>query len=195
MISRISLLSMFLAAFIVTPALAQPTQDGLESAVEIEVENKAVPLFDEPTHPPVKLSPDKSKLLRLEQVVAKVIVGNPAHLAVLPSDQNTIVLVGRAPGATAFTALDGKGNIIMQRHVLVAPPQNDYVRIRRTCAASEQENCQATQVFYCPDTCHNVAINDGEAEDEASDTMEGDGTSGAQSLPTVPPDIVDSASE
>ena len=184
-----------LAVLMASASFAQPAQEDLTEAVEIKQEEKIVPLFDEPTHPAIKLSPDKSKLIRMDKVVAKVIVGNPTHLAVLPSDKNTIVLVGRTPGATSFTALDDKGNIVMQRQVLVAPPQNDYVRIRRTCAASEQDNCQETKVFYCPDTCHNVALPTEPADDEASDGPTSAGGEGGETAPPALPNEIDSASD
>lgn len=193
--TNLVLLFTVIAVFTASASFAQPAQDPLNEAAEIKQEDKIAPLFDEPTHPAIKLSPDKSKLIRMNKTVAKVIVGNPTHLAVLPSDKNTIVLVGRTPGATSFTALDDKGNIVMQRQVLVAPPQNDYVRIRRTCAASEQDNCQETKVFYCPDTCHNVALPNELADDEASDGPAGSGGQGGETVPPVPPNEIDSASE
>ena len=178
-------------------ASAQPAQATLDVVLETNnaADKQAVPLFDEPTHPPVKLSPDKSKLIRLDQIVDKVIVGNDNHLAVLPSDKNTVVLVGRQPGATYFTALDDKGNIIMQRHVFVAAPQENYVRIRRTCAASELDNCRATEVYYCPDTCHNVALTaeDNTGGNTAASTAPQQGS--ADAIPPAPPNAIDSASE
>ena len=168
-------------------------QAELNDVVEIKQDDPPVPIFDEPTHPPVKLSPDKSKLIRLDQTVDRVIVGNPNHLAVLPSDKSTVVLVGRAPGATYFTAMDDKGEIIMQRHVFVAAPQENYIRIRRACAVSEQDNCQATQVYYCPDTCHNVAMG---MEDSESDSGGGDSAPGGEGGDEqILPDDIDSATE
>jgi len=174
----------------VSNSVAQPAQEGLDQVVQVK-DDTPVPLFDEPTHPPVKLSPDKSKLIRLDETVAKVIVGNSNHLTILPSDKNTIVLVGRAAGATYFTALNESGGIVMQRHVFVAAPQENYVRIRRTCAASELDGCQETQMFYCPDTCHNVAFSE-EESDNADATAPAGGSDDAQA---PPPPAIDSASE
>ena len=50
----------------------------------------------------------------------------------------------------------------MQRHVIVASPKQDYVRIKRTC---QDEECQSTSVFYCPDMCHEIGL--GGQEDES----------------------------
>ncbi len=133
------------------------------------------------THPPIALTPDKSELLRLDEEALTVIVGNPLHLSVLADSPKTLILVGRAPGATHFLALDADGEVIMQRHVIVASPKEKYVRIRSTCAAGV-DGCQATRVYYCPDMCHEVLIN---SEGETS-TPPALPTSGEQQ-PGVPP--------
>jgi hypothetical protein len=117
---------------------------------------------DNETHPPIRLTPDKSEIVRLDAAAATVLVGNPAHLSVLAENSKTLVLVGRAPGATHFAVLDSKGGMIMQRHVIVASPKEKYVRIRSSCASGGSENCQATRVYYCPDMCHEVVIDGGE---------------------------------
>lgn len=118
------------------------------------------------THPDLRLTPDKSTLVRLPHDIKTVFVGNPAHLSVLAESPDLLVLVGKAPGATYFTALDGDGNVVMQRHVIVASPKEGYVRIRRSCinAGGGEDSgggggeCQSTSVYYCPDMCHEVII-------------------------------------
>ncbi|HEY8189703.1 MAG TPA: pilus assembly protein N-terminal domain-containing protein [Micavibrio sp.] len=121
----------------------------------------------EDTHPMLRLTPDKSELIRLDQDAESVIVGNPTHLGVLMDNRRLLILVPRQPGATYLTVLDAKGDIIMQRHVLVAVPGTDYVRIRRSCSAEAlSKGCQQTSVYYCPGMCHEVGI--------VSDTGSGD---------------------
>lgn len=123
---------------------------------------------------PLRLTPDKSELIRLPRSAASVVVGNPAHISVLAESANTLVIVPRAAGASHFTALDDKGEIILQRHVIVAAPQKDYLRVRRTCTRGD-DSCQATSVYYCPDMCHEIAM-------DQSDTPAGGGqASGASS--------------
>lgn len=107
------------------------------------------------THPMLRLMPDKSELVRLDRNAVSVIVGNPSHLSVLLDTPNTLVLVPRAAGATHFTVLDGAGNVVMQRHVVVASPKKNYVRVRRSCA-NGAEGCRATSVYFCPDICHEI---------------------------------------
>lgn len=123
---------------------------------------------NEITHPPIKLSPDKSELVRLDSKASSIIVGNPAHLSVLAESAELLVFIPKLPGATYVTVLDKNGEIIMQRHVIIAGPEKKYLRIRQSCATSKDKNCQRTQVFYCPDVCHPVVLPSGE-DDASSD--------------------------
>lgn len=112
------------------------------------------------THPALKLTPDKSELVRLDKPAGSIIIGNPNHLNILADTSKTLVLVPRLPGATHFTVLGKDGNVLMQRHVIVASPKEKYMRIRRSCAGSDNNECRQTSVFYCPDMCHEVIIDD-----------------------------------
>lgn len=107
------------------------------------------------THPILKITPDKSELVRLDSDAASIIVGNPDHLGVLMDNRRLLILVPRQPGATYLTVLNAAGEIIMQRHVIIASPQTDYIRIRRSCAG-QPSGCQETSVYYCPGMCHTV---------------------------------------
>ncbi|MGZ9097368.1 MAG: pilus assembly protein N-terminal domain-containing protein [Micavibrio sp.] len=111
----------------------------------------------EDTHPMIRITPDKSELVRLETDASSIIVGNPDHLGVLMDNRRLLILVPRAPGATYMTVLDSAGNVIMQRHIIVASPKSDYIRIRRSCAG-QGSDCQATSVYYCPGMCHQVGL-------------------------------------
>ncbi|MCB9983482.1 MAG: pilus assembly protein N-terminal domain-containing protein [Rhodospirillales bacterium] len=146
------------------------------------------------THPPIKLTPDKSELVRLESPAASIIVGNPNHLSILADTSKTLVLVARAPGATQFTVLDQGGNIIMQRHVIVASPKEKYLRVRRSCAGSDDDNCRSTSVFYCPDMCHEIIMGAEQAKGGAAETAAaaegGENTAQAADAVTSPPENV-----
>ncbi len=139
------------------------------------------------THPPIRLTPDKSELVKLDQDAVSIIVGNPAHLSILADTAKTLVLVPKAPGATYFTILDIDGNVIMQRHAIVASPKKQYVRVRKSCAKSGDDNCQATQVFYCPDMCHEIAQNDSEAGKSDPQSMAADAAQIGNNNQPAPP--------
>ena len=155
--------SLFLAlcALHSTNALAQSADVDILPAKTVNVETADIKSH---THPPVKITPDKSELIRLDREAATIIVGNPAHLSVLAESTKTLVLVPRTPGATHFTVLDKDGNVVMQRHAIVASPKKEYVRIRRTCTGTEIEGCSETSVFYCPGMCHEIAIAEPSAD-------------------------------
>lgn len=117
---------------------------------------------EEDTHPMLRLTPDKSELIRLDKEAGTVVVGNPAHLSVIADSAKTLVLVPQAIGATYLVIMDRQGNTLMQRHVIVGSPKEKYVRIRKSCAGAKVGTCQATQVYYCPDMCHAIGAPTGE---------------------------------
>ena len=125
--------------------------------------------LDGETHPALKMMPDKSELVRLDREAASVVVGNPTQIAVMLDSPRLAVVIPRASGATYFTVLDKDGNVIMQRHVIVAGPKKNYVRVRRSCAnAGEGAECQPTSVYFCPDMCHEVSTAAGGSDQAAS---------------------------
>lgn len=129
---------------------------------------------EDATHPVLRLTPDKSELVRLDEDAASVIVGNPLHASVLAESPRLLVVVPKAAGATYFTVLGENGKVLMQRHVIVASPKEDYVRVRKTCMATngaEASDCVPTDVYYCPDMCHNI---DTESEKEAKSSDSSD---------------------
>lgn len=109
------------------------------------------------THPPLRLTQDKSELVPLDREAGSVVIGNPGYISILVDSPKLAVVVPRMEGATYFTILDKEGKVIMQRHVIVGSPKKNYVRIRRSCSAAPQGTpCQPTSVYYCPDMCHEV---------------------------------------
>ena len=148
-----------LALALAAPALAQddifPSQ-ALPQAIAAAPEFELSP--EDATHPMIRLTPDKSEIVRLDAEARSIIVGNPVHLNVLMDNTTTLILSPQAPGATHFTVLDQNGRIIMQRHVIVASPKERYVRIRRSCANAGGGGCAQTSVYFCPDMCHEIAV-------------------------------------
>ena len=114
------------------------------------------------THPTIRLTPDKSELVKLNESATSIIIGNPLHINVIADSAKLLVIIPRSPGATHFTVLGKNGQILMQRHVIVASPKKDYLRIKRTCAG-DADDCQDTSVFYCPDMCHEIGLGNQEA--------------------------------
>lgn len=122
----------------------------------VDVSLPAIP--DDPTHPMLRLTPDKAEIVTLDKPVRSFIVGNEAHMGLFMDTARRLILVPRMPGATYFTAIGEDGRVVMQRHVIISGPKENYVRIRRSCAMAGSASCESTQVYYCPDMCHNISI-------------------------------------
>ena len=115
------------------------------------------------SYPIMRMTQDKSELVKLTNEAASVVVGNPNHINVLLDTPDTLIVVPRAAGASHFTVMGKDGNIVMQRHVIVGAAKEKYVRIRRSCNAANagSANCQAISTYFCPDSCHEVQENTG----------------------------------
>ena len=103
----------------------------------------------------IRLTPDKSEIVRLESDAASVIVTNPEHAVVQLESPRLLLVMPRQPGTTAFTVLDKNGKVVMQRNIIVSAAQPRYVRVRRVCGQQDQ-NCVPSAYYYCPDGCYEV---------------------------------------
>jgi hypothetical protein len=101
----------------------------------------------------LRLTSNKDQIIRLDQDAASVIVNNPAHATVLLDSPRLLIIMPRTPGATSFKVLDDKGEIILQKDIIVTNAQPKYVRIRRMCNGGA---CVPEAYFYCPDGCYEV---------------------------------------
>lgn len=111
---------------------------------------------------PLRISPDKPEVIKLDRDAVNVLVGSDETLRAVPDTNRTIVLIPKKPGATYFKAIDADGKVIMQRHVIVGAVEkgNKYIRIRRACAGDDAK-CKEFSVYYCPDMCHEVNVVQG----------------------------------
>lgn len=135
---------------------AQEPEGGLMPPATLDVDSELD--SGELTHPPLRLTPDVSQIINLDEGVERVVIGNNNNLNLFLDTATRVIAVPRAPGATHFTLLGKGGKVIMRRHVIVASPEQKYVRIRQTCG-NRAGGC--ISMFYCPDICHEVAIDGG----------------------------------
>lgn len=103
----------------------------------------------------LRLTTNKDKLIRLEKDAASVIVNNPEHAQVLLDSPRLLIVMPRQPGATSFSVLDGAGNVILHKEIIVSNVESHYVRIRRMCTGGDA-SCAPTSYFYCPNGCYEV---------------------------------------
>lgn len=154
-------------------AQTSPASDGLMPPVSPK--SAAVPSEEDgqETHPAMKMTPDKSELVRLPREASSVIIGSQDHIGVVLDTPKLAVVIPRTPGATYFTILDKDGEVIMQRHVIVAAPKKNYVRVRRSCGNAPQgSSCQPTSVYFCPDMCHEVGSGSGGGADASASSSD-----------------------
>lgn len=146
-----------------TPNL-KVSQDDLQAAEELP----ALTAEDAAEIPPLRISPDKPEIIKLDRDAVNVLVGSEQTLRAVPDTNRTIILIPKQPGATFVKVTDADGKIIMQRHVIVGAPEKSskYIRIRRVCA-EDAKNCKQFSVYYCPDICHEVNVVQNEAASSA----------------------------
>ena len=109
----------------------------------------------------LRLTTDKNKLIRLEKEAASVIVNNPEHAQVMLDSPRLLIVMPRQPGATSFSVLDARGNVILHKEIIVTNVTPHYVRIRRMCSGNDA-SCAPSSYFYCPNGCYEVtAVGEG----------------------------------
>jgi len=150
-----------LSLLLSTPALA----DGMDSDASAASKSSADSMLKKSDSPEevkadqdgiIRLTPGGSKVVRLDQDAASVVVTNPAHANVILDSPRLLVVMPRTPGATAMTVLNEKGETIMTRTIVVGTEAKaKYVRIRRMCNGQDA-NCQPSAYFFCPDGCYEV---------------------------------------
>jgi hypothetical protein len=136
-----------------TPADSAGPQTGLGAGQGI---------LTTPEENPIRLTPDKTRVLRLEEDAASVVVTNPRHAAVVLDSARLLVIMPREPGTTAFTVLDRSGRTILERNIIVTGAQQKYIRVRKSCSGNDA-NCAPSSYFYCPDGCYEVTPVDGDS--------------------------------
>jgi hypothetical protein len=102
----------------------------------------------------IRLSPDRTKVLRLRENAASVVVANPAHASVILDSPRLLIVMPREPGTTSFTVLNAEGKELLTRNIIVSATQPQYVRVRRVCGNAR--DCAPSNYYYCPDGCFEV---------------------------------------
>lgn len=181
--TNIKLCALFTLVLIAMSPFASSADDKVIDLPPVTYANNGDDLGGE-MHPIIRLTPDKSELIRLDSNATSIIIGNPEHISVVADSANLIVVIPKSPGATHFTVLGENGQIVMQRHVIVASPKKDYLRIKRTCS-DDDENCEGTSVFYCPDMCHEIRSPNQESASTSNDSAQDNVNSTSNGAPSA----------
>ena len=135
--------------------------------------NAETPPVQGTQYPPLRMTSDKPAVVHLNKPATNIVVPNKDHAVIRPDTRRTLIIQPRQPGATFFRALDKNGKLIMQRHILVGTPKQDYVRIRRSCDGDDG-GCEQESIYYCPGRCYTVNVQQpGSHSDGASSTDAG----------------------
>jgi hypothetical protein len=156
-IRLIAVIGFLLAAFFASAsAQADASADDLSRLIR-QPDTAAPPIaaIIEKEEDALRLTPNKNKIIRLDQDAASIIVNNPDHASVMLDSPRLIIVMPRLPGTTSFTVLNSAGETILQKDVIVTNVQPQYVRVRRVCASGDTA-CTPAAYYYCPDGCYEV---------------------------------------
>lgn len=153
------------AGFLVTSAYADGSADIAKPAQQRSMEKMITTPITAPASAPastsdvdnevIRITPDSSKIVHLDQDAASVIVNNPRNIGVALDNPRLLVIMPKQPGTTFFTVLNASGKTIMERRVIVTGTQKKYIRVRRMCG-NNSDGCAPSSYYYCPDGCYEV---------------------------------------
>jgi len=89
---------------------------------------------------------NQSRRIVLRGVAANIIVGDPTVADVSLIDSHSVILLGKAYGATDVLVMDRGGRTLLDDHVMVAGPESGVVTLHRGINAVEYScspRCQA----------------------------------------------------
>jgi hypothetical protein len=76
----------------------------------------------EATPDAIAVNVDQAKLVKLPEKVSTIVVGNPLIADVTLQNGGILVVTGKGYGATNFIAMDGRGEILVDRQIQVEGP-------------------------------------------------------------------------
>ncbi|KGF70142.1 pilus assembly protein PilQ [Hoeflea sp. BAL378] len=97
----------------------------------------------------IRVFMDHARILKLDRMVSKVIIGNANVADVTVSDPQTIVLTGKSYGTTNLVILDQAGDAIVDERILVSVDEANTLRVFKQTSRS---------VYSCSPSCEEHAI-------------------------------------
>lgn len=92
----------------------------------------------------IRVFMDHARILKLDRMVSKVIIGNADVADVTVSDPQTIVLTGKSYGTTNLVILDQDGEAIVDERILVSVDEANTLRVFKQTSRS---------VYSCSPSC------------------------------------------
>jgi hypothetical protein len=84
-----------------------------------------------PTGGPIAVNMDQSKLIRLPDRAATIVIGNPLVADITLQPGGIIIVTGKSYGATNFVAMDRNGEVLLDRIILVESAADPIVTVYR----------------------------------------------------------------
>jgi hypothetical protein len=184
------LLAILFTAFITTAAIADGGIDDLQRLMGNDKIGTTDLARVEKHDGALRLTSNKDQLIRLEQDAASVVVNNPSKVNILLDSPRLLIVMPRETGATSFKVLNAKGEVILEKDVIISNAQPEYVRVRRMCASNDA-SCVPSAYYYCPDGCYEVTpvpagSTDASAPPPAGGNALNAADSAARMAPTIP---------
>jgi len=103
----------------------------------------------------IAVNVDQAKLLKLPGKVSTIVVGNPLIADVTLQNGGILVVTGKGYGATNFIAMDGRGEILVDRQIQVeGPTAEELVTVYRGVDR---------ETYSCTPVCQRrVTLGDGD---------------------------------
>ena len=104
----------------------------------------------------IAVNVDQAKLVKLPGKVSTIVVGNPLIADVTLQNGGVLVVTGKGYGATNFIAMDGRGEILVDRQIQVeGPTAEELVTVYRGVDR---------ETYSCTPVCQRrVTLGDGDA--------------------------------
>jgi len=74
---------------------------------------------------------DQALMVRLERPAAEIVIGNPSIADISVQSSDTLVLTGKSFGETNLIVTDTKGQVLVNRRVVVQEPNGGFVTVYR----------------------------------------------------------------
>lgn len=142
--------------------------------------------FAQANNQDILLGTDETKLLRLHEDAASVVIANPDYANVMVDTPRHLVVVPRRPGSTSFKVLNKNGEVITENKVIIGANKDHYVKIRRACSNAGDNACSPTSVYYCPNGCHEVYMASAEGRNNESAVPTTPANSDGAAVPAIP---------
>ena len=97
---------------------------------------------------PIRVFMDHARILKFDENVSSVIVGNAEIADITVSDPTTVVLTAKSYGSTNLVILDGKGEPVLDKRIVVTVDEANSVRVFRQAERT---------VLSCSPNCENTA--------------------------------------